>query len=200
MNKGLKIAIFGVVGLAALIGIFMATGVLKIRLSASPSAQTQKQPVGGGNRQSEDWQTYKSDGYGYSLSYPQDWMAKENSASETQVNSPDAKAFVFVTALMDPSLGGEGALAKSIDEYEKSIKAKTDTKVYEFKGEAQDQIGGFILAGETYLNDASYRFEERGLLATNGRVLIMRGMVLATEFNTYASTLAKIMDSFGASR
>lgn len=149
----------------------------------------------------EGWQEFKSEQFGYTVSYPASWIVKEQPiqdvSPELLIVEPNGLAFVRIVAFYDPSLTDADAIRASIAAYREKLRSgEEDSRLFDFESDVQENIGGFFAYGEFYLGDTLHRYEERGLLATNGRVLLMRGAVFVTEFDKLAPTLAQMMDSF----
>ena len=108
-----------------------------------------------------------------------------------------------VAGFIDPSINSAEAIEASMVEYKASFNDKPNEQLEKFQSKMQGEIGAFEATGLMLANDVQYRFLERGLLATNGRVLIMRGSVsnaegaiTQKEFEELSATVRKIMDSF----
>ena len=198
-----KKIIIGVGILAGIIAVLMATGVFKFNVSVTPSSKeaTQKEFV-----LPEGWQKYTSGEFGYTIAYPSDWNIKENNnagSRELLITAPGGSAFVRVAGFIDPSINSAEAIEASMAEYKASFNDKPNEQLEKFQSKMQGEIGAFEATGLMLANDVQYRFLERGLLATNGRVLIMRGSVsnaegtiTQKEFEELSATVRKIMDSF----
>ena len=198
-----KKIIIGVGILAGIIAVLMATGVFKFNVSVTPSSKeaTQKEFV-----LPEGWQKYTSGEFGYTIAYPSDWNIKENNnagSRELLITAPGGSAFVRVAGFIDPSINSAEAIEASMVEYKASFNDKPNEQLEKFQSKMQGEIGAFETTGLMLANDVQYRFLERGLLATNGRVLIMRGSVsnaegtiTQKEFEELSATVRKIMDSF----
>jgi len=189
--------------LAGIIAVLMATGVFKFNVSVTPSSKeaAQKEFV-----LPEGWQKYTSGEFGYTIAYPSDWNIKENNnagSRELLITAPGGSAFVRVAGFIDPSINSAEAIEASMAEYKASFNDKPNEQLEKFQSKMQGEIGAFETTGLMLANDVQYRFLERGLLATNGRVLIMRGSVsnaegaiTQKEFEELSATVRKIMDSF----
>ena len=198
-----KKIIIGVGILAGIIAVLMATGVFKFNVSVTPSSKeaTQKEFV-----LPEGWQKYTSGEFGYMIAHPSDWNLKENNnagSRELLITAPGGSAFVRVAGFIDPSINSAEAIEASMVEYKASFNDKPNEQLEKFQSKMQGEIGAFETTGLMLANDVQYRFLERGLLATNGRVLIMRGSVsnaegtiTQKEFEELSATVRKIMDSF----
>lgn len=69
-------------------------------------------------------------------------------------------------------------------------------KVAQFKDTSEGEVGGFIANGEQTIDNEKFLFENRGLLATNGRILIFHGAVKESESSKNGDTISKIITSF----
>src|SRR3989344_3437298 len=197
-----KKIVIGLGVLAGVVVVLMATGAFKVNLSVTPSQSApQKEfvlPVG--------WQKYTSGEFGYSVAYPEGWNVREENTGGSRdllIVAPEGTAFVRISGFKDSSLSSQEAVEASMAEYKASFDNKPNEKLEGFQSKMEGKIGGFQASGLMIANDIQYRFLERGLLATNGRVLIMRGSVsnaegaiTQKEFEELSATVRKIMDSF----
>lgn len=205
----IKKILIGVGVIAAIIAVLMATGALKLNFSIRPSGaentetqQPQKQEF----VLPEGWQKYTSGEFGYSVAYPGDWNVTENNnqgSRDLLIVAPESLAFVRIAAFQDSSLVSIPAIETSMAEYKASFENKPNEDLKEFQTQLQDTTGGFGASGFMSVNGVTYQFLERGILATNGRVLIMRGAVDTTEtsttqaeFDAFVATAKQVMDSF----
>lgn len=182
---GLGIAVAGIAVL------LIATGSFKFNASFGPK----ESPVPTG------WVKYTSGEFGYSLIHPDGWNLQENSGPTSRdllILAPGGKAFVRIAAFKDESLTTPAALEASIAEYKASFANKPQELLKEFQGKVEGNLGGFGATGAMEIAGVAYQFLERGLLSTNGRVLIMRGAVDAksVDVETLSQDVRKIMDSF----
>lgn len=196
-----KIIIIGAVGLAIVAGLLLWTGVLKVNVDVSPSGGTTNAAV------PEGWTTYTSGEFGYTVAYPEGWNMQEGGSGGSRdvfISAPKNAAFVRIAGFVDSSINSAAAVENSIAQYKASFADKPSEQLNEFTSEMQGEIGGFAASGRMAAGEALYQFLERGLLAVNGRVLIMRGGVLTDktaltqeEFDGYAKDIKTIMNSFG---
>ena len=189
--------------MAGIIAVLMATGVFKFNVSVTPSSKeaAQKEFV-----LPEGWQKYTSGEFGYTIAYPSDWNIKENNnagSRELLITAPGGSAFVRVAGFIDPSINSAEAIEASMAEYKASFNDKPNEQLEKFQSKMQGEIGAFEVTGLMLANDVQYRFLEQGFLATNGRILIMRGSVsnaedaiTQEEFEELSAIVRKIMDSF----
>lgn len=203
MNMNKKILIGGVGIVVAIVVVLIATGALKLNISVEPSekAAQQKEFV-----LPEGWQKYNSGEFGYSVAYPSGWNLTENNnegSRDVLMAAPEGKALVRISGFMDSSLSSKETVEASIAEYKASFENKPNEMLKGFQSKVEDNMGRFEAAGLMLINDVQYQFLERGLLAINGRVLLLRGAVNTSEteltqeeFDTYVSTVRQVMDSF----
>ena len=202
MKKKILIGV-GVIVIAII--ILMATGVLKFSASVSPSQTTSNAEV----EESilpEGWVKYTSGEFGYSLAYPDGWNISENNGEGSRdvlITAPQGKAFVRIAGFQDASVNSVTAVEASMAAYKASLESKSDEQLNEFKSEMKSGIGYFGAAGKMDVGGIIYQFLERGMLATNGRVLIMRGAVNTSEtdltqeeFDSHIATVKQIMGGF----
>ena len=199
----IKKIVIGVGILVGIVAVLMATGVFKFNVSVTPSSKevVQKEFV-----LPEGWQKYTSGEFGYAIAHPSDWNLTENNNSgsrELLITAPGGSAFVRVAGFVDSSINSIEAIEASMAEYKASFDNKPNEKLEGFQSKMEGEIGGFQASGLMIANSIQYRFLEQGLLAANGRVLIMRGSVINTEdaitqeeFEELSAIVRKIMDSF----
>jgi len=201
-----KKIVIGVGVIAIIIVILLISGALKFNFSAtrsqpeSETVDTQETPL------PEGWQKYSSGEFGYTVAYPDVWNLSEKNSGGSRdllIVIPGDKAFVRIAGYKDSSLSSKESVEASIEEYKASFNNKPNEQLEKFQSKIQGEIGGFEATGLMLVNDVQYRFLERGLLATNGRVLIMRGsvsnaedVITQEEFEELSATVRKILDSF----
>lgn len=205
----MKKIFIGIGILAAVIIFMMAIGALKFNVSIAPSdqaAEPKEQP----KEQKEavipeGWLKYNSGEFGYTIAYPDNWNLLEQSSGGSRnvvIAAPQNKAIVRVAAFIDQSLSTPEAVEASMAEYKASFEAKPDELLKQFQSKMQGDIGGFEASGFVLINGIQYQFLERGLLATNGRVLILRGAVntkleAQEDVDAHGAIVKQILNSFG---
>lgn len=198
--------LIGVGVLVALISLLMAMGVINFKFGARLGGDD---GIGGGSSSTTDdgvssdqvqWKEYKSAPLGFTVSHPVAWVVKEQSdegGPDVLVSESQGFAFVRIRGLFDASLSSPEAVKASIEEYRNSLPTQQDTKITKFAAsDVEGNIGGFIALGEFMISGVTYRFEERGLLATNGRVTIMRAAAVPRAYDLTIPLMEKIMESF----
>lgn len=200
MNK--KLLVIAPIGAVVVIGIVLvATGALKLNVSVSPSQQPAQQEF----VVPEGWQKYTSGEFGYTIAYPSVWnLTEENTGGkrEVLVVAPEGLAFARVAAFRDSSITSQETIEASIAEYKSSLESQTeDHQVKQFESRMDGNVGVFGVSGLMLVNDIQYQFLEKGVLAQDGRVLIMRGaaenrMGTQEEFEARSSIVRDILDSF----
>ena len=178
--------------------ILMATRVLKFSANISPIDEG---PAPAAQVVPEGWSKYTSGEFGYSILYPKNWNLKDNNnetSREILIVAPESKAFVRVVAFKDPSLTSVATVEGSIAEYKASFDEKPNETLKEFTSEINGEIGGFLASGLMQVDALVYQFLEKGLLATNGNVLVMRGAAKTgvPEFEELGKIVKQILDSF----
>lgn len=126
------------------------------------------------------WKTFSNEKYGYTLKYPSNWQAKDNSAENTReiiVTANDKSALVKINAYHDPTMITAEKVTQAVAAMKNKMKTDKNLRVTAFKDSFEGQIGGYIAQGYQKFGEEEWRFENRGLLATNDRILIMHGAV-----------------------
>lgn len=215
-----KKIIIAIIILVAIFSFLIATGALKINLTASVGdkkerpAENQATPTGQPGTGVEtnngavsidqiNWKEYKSDKFGYKVSIPASWTIDEkvgqNGGPEILISEPKKFAFVLIRAFYDASVNSPENVEKSINAFQKSVSSQPGTIIEKFEtGEIENNTGGFIYSGEFKISDVTFRFEEKGLLSTNGRILIFRSAAVKDKniFDIFIPLMRKITESF----
>lgn len=176
--------------------LLLATGALKLSLRWGPPTQA---PTAEQKASTDNWRTYANKDFGYLVSYPPDWIVRENTASgsrEIVLSHPSSDGFVRIFSTLDPAVNSEETIRASLQDYEASFANKQDENLLAFKSDVQGALAGFMAAGKMKLNEEDYVFKERGLLSAKGRILIMRGAATVAKQKVLLPVAEKIMDSF----
>lgn len=186
--------------------LLMVSGVLKFNVSVGPSKQAAEQKEQKETVIPEGWLKYTSGEFGYTIVYPDEWNLLEQDSEGSRnvvIAAPENKALVRIAAFLDQSLSTPAAVETSMTEYKASFENKPDELLKQFQSKMEGNVGGFEASGFVLISGVQYQFLERGLLATNGRVFIMRGAVNTSEtamtqeeFGAHVATIKKIMESF----
>jgi len=148
----------------------------------------------------EQWQQYHSDSLGFSLSHPANWTVTETDATsgpDILIAEQGGSAFVRIRGFLDVNLNSPEAITASVEQYQKSLALQPEVDITSLQSATTDaNVSEFTLTGELPVAGSIYSFEEKGLLSTTGRVLLMRAADLPTDFDGSLSTLRAIMDSF----
>ncbi len=145
------------------------------------------------------WQAYTSSKFGYSVSYPSDWQLLDgNTDTSRQIMVKDNinLGYVDIQAFFDKTLGEAGKLQEAINTLEQKFRSDPGLKVDKFKSSVEGKVGGYITTGEQTINNEQYNFENRGLLGTNGKVLLFHGAYKKTAPTDYLQKIEKIITSF----
>ena len=144
-------------------------------------------------------QTYTSSQYGYSVTYPQDWELFDGNTKSTrqiQIRDKANLGYVNIQAFFDKSLSEAGNIQKALDELEKKFRSDPRLKVEKFKSQLEGKVGGYIGQGTETVDNQDYYFENRGLLATNGKILLFFGNYKKSAPTDYLQKIEKIFTSF----
>lgn len=146
------------------------------------------------------WETYRNDQIGYIVEIPKGWKVTNTpseSSREISIVHPQGKALVLITALRDEGLKDINYLKNSVAQFKAKMENDpTITKLADFKDQYDKDTGTFIARGLEKREDRDWYFEQRGVLSTKGKVVLMHGAVLGTLNKEYVNVIADIMDSF----
>lgn len=126
------------------------------------------------------WKTFHSNQYGYSIKYPNNWQVKENNTPDTReilVTANDKTALVKINAYHDPTMTTTDKVTKAIVAMKDKMKTDKNLRITAFKDSLDGQVGGYIAQGYQKFDTEEWRFENRGLLSTNDRILIVHGAI-----------------------
>ncbi|MBU1000453.1 hypothetical protein KKE78_03615 [Patescibacteria group bacterium] len=147
----------------------------------------------------DNWKTYSSGQYGYEVSYPADWElfdGNTETSRKTLIKQNTDLGYVDIQAFIDEGLSEKGKIQEAINAVEQKLKNDQNMKVNEFKSSIEGEIGGYIAQGEQTIDGDQYNFENRGLLGTNGKILLFHGVYKKIAPEDYLQKIRKIMTSF----
>ena len=146
------------------------------------------------------WQEYYSDTLGFSISHPANWTVTETDAAsgpDILIAKQDDSAFVRIRGLLDVNLNNTEAIQTSLDQYQKTLALQPDVRITSVQSQdVGEHVKEFTMTGEFPVTGSTFNFEEKGALATTGRVLLMRVADLPDNFEVSLPTMRKIVDSF----
>lgn len=145
------------------------------------------------------WQGYTSSKYGYSVSYPIDWELLDGNTETSRrmlIKDNANLGYVDIQSFFDKTLGEPGKLQEALNAMEVKFRSDADLKVTQFKSSVDGKIGGYITTGEQILRGELYNYENRGLLANNGKILLFHGAYKKTAPKDYLQKIEKIITSF----
>lgn len=145
------------------------------------------------------WKTFSNEQYGYTLKYPSNWQAKDNSAQNTReivITANDKSALIKINAYHDPAMTTKEKVIQAIAAMKNRMQSEKNLRVTVFKDSIENEIGGYISQGYQKFGDEEWKFENRGLLATNDRILIMHGAVKPPFPAAQWKIVYEIMKSF----
>ncbi|MBI5614344.1 hypothetical protein HY947_05440 [Candidatus Gottesmanbacteria bacterium] len=126
-----------------LIAISTAVGVIGYKATRQ-MVQKQSQTL------PSDWETYTSDKYGYSVSFPKGWKAEDKSTENSRkvtVSDSKGNAYLDVSAFKDDTMKDGPAIEKAISALEAKLRSDPALTVVQFKGQGPKdggKIGGYI--------------------------------------------------------
>jgi hypothetical protein len=125
-------------------------------------------------------QTFQSKKFGFSVKHPQGWTVNESNFAEKQeiiISERSKNASVKINAYKDSSLDSEEAVRSAMQRFKQEMDNDPNVVVSQFKTDFQNEIGGHILIGQQIIDGENYDFQNRGLLSTNGRLILFHGVV-----------------------
>lgn len=196
--------VLGVIAVLVIGGIFLLT-----QKSDKPQSTDQKQtiaqptPSEKADEESE-WKTYKDEQYGYSIKHPAGWTVENVPSQNTRiikVTSSDKLAFVMIEAIGGPTLENEEAVEEVVKYMEDKLRNNTELKVTGLSKKTEGATSGFIAQGEYVAEkdtpeDQIIVFEERFLVAKNGRGLRIHSAYAKGTKETNAPITSEIIKSF----
>lgn len=144
-------------------------------------------------------QTYSSQKYGYSVTYPADWElfdGNTDTSRQIQIRDKANLGYVDIQSFFDKSLSEPGNIQKAMDELEKKFRSDSRLKVDKFKSQVQGNVGGYIGQGSETVDGQGYYFQNRGLLGTNGKIMLFFGNYKKGAPADYLQKIEKIITSF----
>src|SRR3989344_2215842 len=143
----------------------------------------------------KSWKTYKNSQAGFWFKHPTGWIVKDESGEtkrEVSVTEPKGEANVLIVAHIDDNLRKEGEVAKAVVARKEFLQSDKKLKILKFGSQTEGKITGYVMIGQR----EGWQVQERGLIGTTGRVIIMQSGAIATKYTDYKPILEKIMDSF----
>lgn len=192
--------VLGVIAVLVIGGIFLLT-----QKSSNPQTADQKQTTVQQTQSSEtEWETYQDKQYGYSIKHPTGWTVENVPSQDTRiikVSSSDKLAFVMIEAIGGPTLENEGAVDVVVKYMEDKLRNNSELRVTNLAKKTEGATSGFIAQGEYATEDDTpdeqkIIFEERFLVAKNGRGLRIHSAYAKGTKETNAPITAEIIKSF----
>ena len=176
--------------------------VVSQNLSSSKSPKVEPSPTSQAisSDQNVEWESYTSDEYGYTIQIPKGWTLtntpSENSR-EISITHPGAKALVLITGLKDDKLKDVTYMKDSIKAFKQKIEKDPSTlQLSKFIDSQEGDTGGFIAIGEEKREGLNWYFDQRGILKTDGRVLLFHGAAISDVYKEYKDIISQIIESF----
>ena len=110
---------------------------------------------------------------------------------------PGAQVIVLITALKDEKLKDTAYMKSSMQEFKQKIENDPSTvQLATFRDKVEGNTGGFIAIGEEKRSGVNWYFEQRGLMNTNGRILLFHGAAQSNVYKQYTGIISEIIESF----
>lgn len=194
------LAIIVIVGLVVGGAVFLSRGASNKPAPQQPATQQQPQSSQSGQQVEAGWETYKSQQYGYTVKIPKGWKVTDTpseTSREISIVHPGAQSLVMITALKDEKLKDINYLKDSIKAFKEKLEKDPATlQLAKFEDKVEGNTGGFIAIGEEKREGVNWYFEQRGLLSTNGRVLLFHGAAQSNVYKEYKDIITEIIKSF----
>lgn len=179
-NGAVPLIAIGAIAVVAIAGFFL---ISKNSSKPQKPPPTQQQGQKAASESSPiQWQTYKDEERGYSIKHPEGWIVENSSGQNSRiikVTAANKSAFVIIEAIAGSKLEGEGDIDEVVRYFEEKIKKDTGYKITGLTKKTEGDTSGFIVEGE-YVDagketpeDKKILFEERLMVAKNGRGMRM---------------------------
>lgn len=185
-----------VIGGVLVLGILLVPNLLKKSLTKTSSFQVAR---GKTTTDAQGWERFHSEQFGYSIKHPKGWIVSDADFAKKQeiwVIETSKKASVKINAYVDKSMNSPETVKGAIRAFQDKMNSEPNLKVTEFKESMEGKVGGFIAHGEEMIDKEKFIFESRGLLATNGKILIFHGTARMDESEKYGEVISEIIESF----
>lgn len=146
-----------------------------------------------------EWETFKSEQYGYSINHPKGWIVKDQSGEdkrEVLIVHPQNLANALIAARMDQSLKDKASMESAIAARKEFKQGEKDFKMADFTSQAEDKKGGWAMMGEKTIDGKKWAVMERGLLDIYGKVLIQQSGYMLDGGKNYKKVVIQVLDSF----
>lgn len=181
-----------IIGLVILVA-FLAPKIINKSDSLKTTAGQTSSPDADG------WVTYHQAEYGYSIRHPQGWSVDDSTFPDDQeilVTDSNKNGVVKINSFQDKTVNSQESVMGSIAAFKEKLSTDPNIKLTSFKSDFNDPVGGFVAQGEQIINGEKFNFVNKGLIATNNRILIFHGAIKATVAEQYGNTVLRIIDSF----
>lgn len=193
-----KKVVYVLVAVIALIIVILVIGG-SFKFNVSFDGQEQDQDI----VKNIDWETYRNDTAGFSLNHPSAWKVEEiaSEGREVIIYEPGAFGFVHIRAMYDPNINSLDTVKASMEDYRQSLlnDSMNSTVLSDFKSAVEGTRGGFFAFGDFVYKEMPYRFQEQGLVGTDGRILIIRGAAYPQAYDQLKPVIDEVIKSFSVS-
>ncbi len=144
------------------------------------------------------WNNYQSEKFGYSIKFPKGWKIDDSAFAKKQEIrvTEGTNASLKINAYFDKGMNTLDKVKKALKLFEARMRGDKGLTVSTFRSNTSGKMGGFIAQGKQTISKKVYYFENYGLLAANGRILVFHAVATEKLFKEYLSTMRAIRISF----
>ena len=145
-----------------------------------PPTQTSSETPASSVSIPDTWTTFKSDQYGYQVSHPPSWKIEEQHTATSRgvkIYPEQGFAYLIIHAYRDDRLTTNDGMKQAVQELRDALQNDPDVKLTGFSGKKEEgsNVGGYIATGTETRFNKNWKFEEKGLLDTSGKVVLAHG-------------------------
>lgn len=129
------------------------------------------------------WLTFKSDQADFQVSYPPTWKVEEQHTATSRglkIYPTEGFAYVVVHAYKDDRLKTDDGMKQAVQELKDALQNDPDVNLTGFVGKKEQgsNVGGYVATGTETRFDKDWKFEEKGLMDTFGKVVLTHSALL----------------------
>jgi len=146
-----------------------------------------------------DWQTYKSEKYGYQIKFPSDWTMDDSQEyyPVDAITNPTEEAMVYISVFQDPRLLEPGGVETVIQEVSNLFSQDLNHQIEIFEKGLLGDADSYVAAGSYFDQyQGEWRFKEIGIYLKDGVVINVRANIKKQVSGLYGEIIDTIIDSF----